>query len=139
MKRETIHKLEEAVVLFLNKFDNWDLTHTGAGNLVYDAEGLTPKGRKCVIEMKFRTKYYDTKMLEVSKYENLMALPKDIVKIYLVTDPVGSYFFWLDGLENLRSVKKYCPVTTLYGAGRKTKEVYLLTEDLASYVTKNEP
>lgn len=138
MKRETINKLEQAVVLFLNKFDGWDLTHTGEGMLIYDAEGYTPKGRQCVIEMKFRTKYYDTKMLEVSKYDALMALPDHIVKIYLVADPVGTYFFWLDGIDELKSVKKYCPKTTLWSDGRVKKDVYLLTEDLASYVTKNE-
>jgi len=138
MKRETINKLEQAVVLFLNKFDGWDLTHTGEGMLIYDAEGYTPKGRQCVIEMKFRTKYYDTKMLEVSKYDALMALPDHIVKIYLVADPVGTYFFWLDGIDELKSVKKYCPKTTLWSDGRVKKDVYLLTEDLASYVTKKE-
>lgn len=138
MKRETIDKLEKAVVLFLNKFDGWDLTHTGDGMLIYDAEGYTPKGRQCVIEMKFRTKYYETKMLEVAKYEALMSLPEHIVKIYLVADPVGTYFFWLDGITELKSVEKYCPKTTLWSDGKTRKDVYLLTEDLASYVTKNE-
>jgi hypothetical protein len=77
-------------------------------------------------------------MLEVSKYDALMALPDHIVKIYLVADPVGTYFFWLDGIDELKSVKKYCPKTTLWSDGRVKKDVYLLTEDLASYVTKNE-
>lgn len=138
MKRETIDKLEKAVVLFLNKFDGWNLTHTGKGMLHYDAEGYTPKGRQCVIEMKFRTKYYETKMLEVAKYDALMAMPDHIVKIYLVADPVGTYFFWLDGIQELKSVEKYCPRKTLWGSGKTNKEVYLLSEDLASYVTKNE-
>lgn len=138
MNRETIDKLEKAVVLFLNKFDGWNLTHTGDGMLHYDAEGYTPKGRQCVIEMKFRKKYYETKMLEVSKYNNLMSLPDHIVKIYLVADPVGTYFFWLDGMEKLEIVKRYCPKTTLWSDGRTKKDVYLLTEDMASYVTKKE-
>ena len=36
--------------------------------------------------MKFRKKHYDTKMLEKDKYDALMALDKDVIKIYLVND-----------------------------------------------------
>jgi len=137
MSLSTTHQLEKAVILIL-QLDGWDLTHTGGDYTFYDAEGYTPKGRKCVIEMKFRKKYYETKMLEVDKYNRLMALPDDIVKIYFVSDPKGTYFFWLDGIDKLKSVEKYCPRTTLWGNNRKRKEVYLLTEDLASYVTKTD-
>tara|TARA_R110000764_G_scaffold17717_2_gene48504 strand:- start:969 stop:1391 length:423 start_codon:yes stop_codon:yes gene_type:complete len=136
MSLSTVHKLEKAVILLLNKFDGWELTHTGSGSSFYDAEGYTPKGRKCVIEMKFRKKYYEDKMLEVDKYNRLMALPEDIVKIYFVSDPEGTYFFWLDGIDKLKSVEKYCPRTTMWNNSKKKKEVYLLTEDLASYVYK---
>jgi hypothetical protein len=136
MTIKKIHKLEQAVVWFLN-FEGWDLKHTGNEYEYYDAEGITPKGRKCVIEMKFRKTYYETKMLEVKKYEALMSLPEDIVKIYFVSDPKGTYMFWLDGIEKLKSVKKYCPRTTLWNSQKKSKEVYLLEENLASYVNKN--
>lgn len=133
MKINKVHQLENAVVLFLN-WEGWELTHTGEGYSYYDAEGFTPKGRKCVIEMKFRSKYYETKMLEVDKYNHLMELPEDVVKIYLVSDPKGTYFFWLDGIEKLKSVEKYCPKTTMWNNQKKHKEVYLLSEDLASYI-----
>tara|TARA_R110002153_G_scaffold4216_2_gene20256 strand:+ start:236 stop:658 length:423 start_codon:yes stop_codon:yes gene_type:complete len=136
MSLSKVHKLEQAVILILNKFDGWDLTHTGGSYSYYDAEGYTPKGRKCVIEMKFRNKYYEDKMLEVDKYNRLMTLPDDIVKIYFVSDPEGTYFFWLDGIDKLKSVEKYCPRTTMWDNSKKKKEVYLLTEDLASYVNK---
>jgi hypothetical protein len=136
MTIKKIHKLEKAVVWFLN-FEGWDLKHTGSEYENYDAEGITPKGIKCVIEMKFRKTYYETKMLEVKKYEALMSLPEDIVKIYFVSDPKGTYMFWLDGIEKLKSVKKYCPRTTLWNSQKKSKEVYLLEENLASYVNKN--
>ncbi len=136
MTIKKIHKLEQAVVWFLN-FEGWDLKHTGNNYEHYDAEGITPKGRKCVIEMKFRKTYYETKMLEVKKYNALMSLPEDIVKIYFVSDPKGTYMFWLDGIDKLKSVKKYCPRTTLWNANKKSKEVYLLEENLASYVNKN--
>ena len=55
----------------------------GTGNKPYDAFGKTPKGKNCILEMKFRKKYYEEKMLESDKYETLMALDKDIVKIFL--------------------------------------------------------
>ncbi len=135
MKVETIHKFEKAVVWFLN-LDGWDLTHTGGNFEGYDAKGKTPKGNECVIEMKFRKTYYDTKMLEVGKYKRLMGLPENVVKIYFVADPKGTYFFWLDGIDKLKSVEKYCPKTTLWGSKKKTKEVYLLEESLASVVNK---
>ena len=137
MSLSKTHQLEKAVILIL-RLDGWDLTHTGGDYTFYDAEGYTPKGRKCVMEMKFRNKYYETKMLEVDKYNKLMALPDDIVKIYFVSDPQGTYFFWLDGIDKLKSVEKYCPKTTLWNNSKKRKEVYLLTEDLASYVYKKD-
>jgi hypothetical protein len=56
------HKLEQAIVKILN-LDGWKLKWTGEGSESWDAEGLTPKGKECVIEMKFRNKYYPTKML----------------------------------------------------------------------------
>lgn len=132
-----VHKLEQAVVWFLN-LDGWDLKHTGKDYEIYDASGTTPKGNKCVIEMKFRKTYYPTKMLEVDKYRRLMELPDDVVKIYFVSDPEGTYFFWLDGLAKLEKVEKYCPKTTMWNNGRQKKEVYLLEESLASYVHKKD-
>jgi hypothetical protein len=136
MSLASVHKFEKAVIWFLNSMEGWNLTHTGKDYEIYDAKGYTPKGNKCVIEMKFRKTYYPTKMIELDKYRRLMALPDDIVKIYFVSDPEGTYFFWLDGLEKMQKVEKYCPKTTLWNNQRKKKEVYLLDESLASYVNK---
>ena len=67
MSIEITHNLEKAVVTILN-FDDWQLTWTGETNSLYDAEGLTPekngKRTRCVIEMKFRKKYYEKKLIE---------------------------------------------------------------------------
>lgn len=135
MTESKLHDFEKAVILLLNQFDGWELKHCG-GNKVYDAEGLTPKGRRCVIEMKFRTKYYPTKMLEVKKYNSLMQLDREIVKIYFVSDPRGTYMFWLDGINKFEEIKKYCPATSYWLGKRETKSVYLLPEAVASYVYK---
>lgn len=129
---EKTNKFEKAFVLFLNTFDNWNLEWVGDKNLSYDIKGYTPKGNKCVIEMKIRKKHYETKMLEKAKYDALMSLPDDIVKIYFVSDPKGSYWFWLDKLKELNIITKKCPLKTYWNSNRVQKEVYLLPENQAS-------
>ena len=81
MSLNKIHKLEQTIVNFLN-FDGWDLKWTGEGSKHYDASGFTQKGFSCVIEMKFRNKYYSEKMLEKFKYDALMNMNKDIITGY---------------------------------------------------------
>ena len=105
---KTINEWEKAVVFLLN-LDGWDLEWCAGGNKIYDAIGKTSKGVDCVIEMKFRKTHYEEKMLEKEKYDNLMALDKDIVKIFFVND-----------------TKK-----------RIHKDVYLLTENEASRININ--
>ena len=97
--------------------------------LPYDAQGITPKGYKCVIEMKFRDKYYKTKMLEVSKYKNLMKMESDIQKFYFVNDPKGNYMFWLNELNLDDPDELYCPKTTMWNTNKRKKSVYLLREE----------
>ena len=134
---ETTNKFEQALVWFLNTFDDWQLEWVGNKNLCYDAKGLTPKGKECVIEFKFRKKWYQTKLLEKYKYDKLMALGDDIVKIYFVSDLKGSYWFWLDKLTEMEVFSKNCPSTSYWNSEKKNKEVYLLTEDQASIIHKN--
>ena len=136
MKINKINQLERAVVKILN-FDGWDLNWVGGDNLCYDAIGKTPKGNKCVIEMKFRNKYYDTKLLEKAKYDSLMAL-EGYVHIYFVSDTKGNYFFWLDKLSEMQETVKNCPTTTFWNDTKKEKEIYLLTEEQASIVNLND-
>lgn len=131
-----INEWEKAVVFLLN-LDGWELEHCGDGFTRYDAIGKTSKGINCVIEMKFRTKYYDTKMLEKEKYDALMALDKDIVKIYFVNDPKGNFMYWLNTLVMPEPVKKYCPDTTMWTKKRLLKDVYLLKENEAVRININ--
>lgn len=134
---KNIHKLEQGVVHLLN-FDGWDLEWSGGEFEYYDAKGYTPKGEKCVIEMKFRKKYYPTKMLEKGKYDRLMKLPDDIVKLYFVNDPKANYLFWLNNIIMPEQEEKYCPSTTLWNNQKKTKEVYLLEESQAAIINLND-
>ena len=136
MKITTTNKFEKALIWFLNTFDDWDLEWVGDQNLCYDAIGKTPKGNKCVVEMKFRKKYYDTKLIEKKKYDKLMQLDQDLVKIYFVSDPKGTYYFWLNGLDNLEMLNQKMPSTTFWRKHTIEKEIYLLKEEWASLINK---
>jgi len=129
-----IHKLEKAIVLLLN-LDGWKLKWTGEGSESWDAEGLTPKGKECVIEMKFRNKHYNTKMIEKFKYDKLIGTGK--VALYFVNDPKANYLFWLNDIEMPEPENKYCPETTMWGNKKVLKPVYLLDESKAIIINKN--
>lgn len=133
---ETIKKLEQAVVKFMN-FDGWDLEWTGDGFKHYDACGFTRKGKPCVIEMKFRNKYYETKMLEKDRYDALMNLDPGVVKIYFVNDTKGNFMYYLNTLEMPKIEKKYCPDSTMWAKKRVKKNVYLLEENDAVRINLN--
>ena len=130
------HDLEKAVITILN-LDGWDLEWCGNGFDHYDAVGETPKGIPCVMEIKFRKKYYKTKMLEVYKYEKLMDMPADMVKLYFVNDPKANYLFWLNEIELGEPQDMYCPSTTLWNNTKRNKSVYLLEESQASIINSN--
>jgi len=132
----TTNKFEKALIMFLNTFDDWQLQWVGDQNLCYDAIGKTPKGLDCVVEMKFRKKYYDTKLLEKKKYDSLMSLSDDIIKIYFVSDPKGSYYFWLNKMVDLDIIDQKCPSTTFWRKHTIEKEVYMLKEEWASIIHK---
>ena len=135
-----INQWEKAVVMLLN-FDGWELEWTGEGSSRFDAEGFTPekngKRFRCVIEMKFRNKYYEKKMLELDKYSALMNLDEDIIKLYFVNDPKGNFMYWLNTLKMPDTIKKYCPDTTMWTKKRILKDVYLLKENDAVRINLN--
>ena len=132
------NKFEKAFIWFYNAFDDWQLKWVGDQNLPYDAIGKTPKGDEVVIEMKFRKTYYETKLLEKKRFDNLMKLPKDVIKIYFVSDPKGSYWFWLNKLQELNIFNKRFPETTHWSGSKIKKDVYLLEESQASLVNRSD-
>lgn len=137
MDIETINKLEQAVVEVL-KLDDWDLTWSSGKYEHYDASGYTPKGHKCVIEMKFRKKYYETKLLEKYKYDKLMEMDEEIVKLYFVNDTKGNYLFWLNEMDLGDITDMWCPDTTLWTKKKVLKPCYLLKENDATIINRNE-
>lgn len=137
MTQENIHKYEKAVVWFFN-LDGWNLEWTGENFSHYDAKGYTPKGHKCVIEMKFRNKYYEDKLLEKYKYDKLMELDSEIVKLYFVADPKGNYLFWLNNIDvEQYNNSVYAPKTSLWNNNKTNKDVYLIPENLSSITNLN--
>jgi hypothetical protein len=116
--------------------DGWNLKHTGEGFEHYDAIGTTPKGKECIIEFKFRKKYYKEKLLEVYKYDKLIKTNK--IALYFVNDPKGNYMYWLNNLKDLKSKDMYCPDTTLWTKKKVLKPCYLLDESQASIINLND-
>lgn len=134
MEISDVHRWEKAVSLVL-KIDGWDLEWVGDKNLPYDAIGTTPKGYDCVMEMKFRDKYYEEKLLEKQKYDELMKL--NVVALYFVNDPKGNFLYWLNNIELPEPTELYCPSTTLWNSKKIKKPVYLLQENQASIINLN--
>tara|TARA_R110002020_G_scaffold29032_4_gene91889 strand:+ start:666 stop:1079 length:414 start_codon:yes stop_codon:yes gene_type:complete len=124
---KNIQKWEKAVVGILN-ITGWDLVWSKNQFEHYDARGLTPKGFECVIEMKFRNDYYEKKLLEKYKYDKLMEMEEDIVKLYFVNDPKANYLFWLNKLELNETTSLWCPQSTLWRSKKVRKTCYLINE-----------
>jgi len=133
LKIDEIHIWEKALVSLLN-FDEWQLEWCGGGYEHYDAKGKTPKGFDCVIEMKFRNDYYEDKMIEKYKYDKLFEMDSSIVKLYFVTDPKGSYMFWLNNIKMPDPVDMWCPDTTLWKKKKVLKPCYLIPENEAAEI-----
>jgi len=131
---DKIKDWEQATVSLLN-LDGWQLELT-KNNEKYDAIGLTPKGLKCIIEMKFRNDYYEDKMLEKKKYDNLMKM-EGYIKIYFVNDAKGNYFFWLDKMIMPEVKTMRLPKETIWNKTRIQKEIYLLPESKATIINRN--
>jgi hypothetical protein len=134
MSINKVHQFEKAIVSLLN-LDGWNLEHCGNGFEHFDAIGTSPKGKQVVLEIKWRKKYYDKKMIEKYKFDKL--LEEDAEALYFVADPKGNYLFWLNDLAKQETVELYCPDTTLWTKKRNNKECYLLDESLSHKLNIN--
>ena len=76
--------------------------------------------------------------MKKKRFDNLMKLPKEVIKIYFVSDPKGSYWFWLNKLQELNIFNKRFPETTHWSGSKIKKEVYLLEESQASLVNRSD-
>ena len=73
-------------------------------------------------------------LLEKKKYENLMDMPEEVVKIYFVNDPKGNYMYWLNNLVMPEGEELLCPKTTMWDNTKVNKETFMLTEKQASVI-----
>ena len=125
MNLNKVHQFEQSIVSVLN-LQGWNLEWCGGGFEHFDCIGTTAKGKSVVMEIKWRKKYYEKKMIEKYKFDKL--LQEDADALYFVSDPKGHYIFWLNDLAKQETVELYCPDTTLWTKKRNNKECYLLDE-----------
>ena len=137
MANKETDKWEKAVIFLLN-LDGWDLKWTGGGGCVYDAKGKTPKGKTCVLEIKFRKKHYDEGMIiEKKKYDALMALDEE-VKLYFNNTPKGNFMYYLNTLKLPKLNVKELGATTHYSNKKRiNKDVYYLKDSDAVIININ--
>lgn len=129
------HKWEQGIIHLLN-LDGWQLEWTGEDYEHFDAKGLTPKGFNCIMEIKVRNKYYNTKVIEKYKYDKLIA-QNNCMKFYYVFDSKGNYLYHLDNLKLEPSEQLECPATTSFeNTDKISKQVYLLSESQASIINR---
>ena len=134
MNLNKVHQFEQTIVSLLN-LEGWHLEWCGGGYEHFDCIGTSPKGNQVVMEIKWRKKYYEKKMIEKYKFDKL--LDEDAEALYLVADPKGHYIFWLNDLAKQETVELYCPDTTLWTKKRNNKECYLLDEKNAHKIHIN--
>ena len=125
MNLNKVHQFEQSIVALLN-LQGSNLEWCGGGFEHFDCIGTTAKGKSVVMEIKWRKKYYEKKMIEKYKFDKL--LQEDADALYFVSDPKGHYIFWLNDLAKQETVELYCPDTTLWTKKRNNKECYLLDE-----------
>ena len=125
MNLNKVHEFEQMIVTLLN-VQGWNLEWCGGGFEHFDCIGTTAKGKPVVMEIKWRKKYYEKKMIEKYKFDKL--IEEDAEALYFVADPKGHYIFWLNDLAKQETVELYCPDTTLWTKKRNNKECYLLDE-----------
>ena len=90
-----------------------------------------------LVEKQYLKSIKNRVMLEKDKYDALMALDSDVIKLYFVNDAKGNFMYWLNTTEMPAPVKKYCPDTSVYTKKRMLKDVYLLEESAAVRININ--
>lgn len=132
--KEQSDKWEQAIIHTLN-LDGWQLEWTGKDFEHYDAKGKTPKGYDCIIEIKVRNKYYQEKIIEKYKYDQLMQ--EQCLKFYYIADEKGNYLYFLNELKLPEVTIIEAQATTSFNNKEVVKkEVYKLSESQAVIINK---
>jgi hypothetical protein len=125
MTIEFINGLENDLVFLLN-MSGWDLKCVADQYSRFDAIGSDINGKKCIIELKFRKDFYKDKILELKKYDAMMA--EDAQKRYYgVIDPEGCWVYDFDDIDLNNGGHLKCPANTIQkNAPKEMKPVYYL-------------
>ena len=123
MTIEFINGLENDLVFLLN-MSGWDLKCVADQYSRFDAIGSDINGKKCIIELKFRKDFYKDKILELKKYDAMMA--EDAQKRYYgVIDPEGCWVYDFDDIDLNNGGYLKCPTNTIReNAPKEMKPVY---------------
>jgi len=110
MTRELIYQYEKELIFLLNQ-SGWQVKWSEDKYCLYDAIGTDKNGQSCVMEFKFRRKYYKSKILETKKYNALLAQNKEMY--YCVIDQKGCHIYDLAQLNRNDLIELKLPKETI--------------------------
>lgn len=110
MTRADVYELENELIFLLN-MSGWKIKWSEEKYCRYDAIGTDLKGQTCVLEFKFRRKYYPTKILETKKYNALLDQNKEMY--YCVVDIKGCHIYDLQNLNRNNLIELHLPKETI--------------------------
>ena len=110
MTRAEIYELENQLIFLLN-MSGWKIKWSEEKYCRYDAIGTDLNGHSCVLEFKFRRKFYKTKILETKKYNALLDQNKEMY--YCVVDEKGCHIYDLQNLNRNNLIELHLPKETI--------------------------
>lgn len=110
MTRADVYVLENELIFLLN-MSGWKIKWSEEKYCRYDAIGTDLKGQSCVLEFKFRRKFYKTKILETKKYNALLDQNKEMY--YCVVDQKGCHIYDLANIDRNNLIELHLPKETI--------------------------
>ena len=110
MTRAQIYELENELIFLLN-MSGWHIEWSEEKYCRYDAIGTDLNCQSCVMEFKFRRKFYKTKILETKKYNALLDQNKEMY--YCVVDQKGCHIYDLANIDRNNLIELKLPKETI--------------------------
>ena len=111
MTRADVYELENELIFLLN-MSGWKIRWSKEKYCIYDAIGTNLKGQSCVLEFKFRRKFYKTKILETKKYNALLDQQTE-QKYYCVVDQKGCHIYEFRSIDRNNLIELNLPKETI--------------------------
>lgn len=134
MTRADVYELENELIFLLN-MAGWKIRWSKEKYCRYDAIGTDLKGQSCVLEFKFRRKFYPTKILETKKYYALDQQPQR-KKYYCVVDQKGCHIYDLANIDRLNLIALQLPKETITENIEKEKRLVYEIKHAPDYFHK---